>query len=104
MEENRGQVATQSQQTEQFQCTGDCLRCSKEQRAYCACQHTYNSMRVMERLAQRMTVIEDHFREVKEMVEAIRDNEAMVFDPSEAAEIRQTLKEETQAIKPLNTL
>lgn len=98
MEENKGQVATQSQQTGQFQCTGDCLRCSKEQRAYCACQHTYNSMRMTERMEQLVIAIEEHFRDVKKMIEAIQNSEAMVFDPSEASELPE------EVMKPIGTL
>ena len=62
------------EQQKQFQCTGDCLTCSNAQRQYCASQHAYKSMRMLERMEQQIA-------DIRETIEAIQNNEAMVFDP-----------------------
>ena len=59
----------------QFKCTGDCLKCHPSQRAYCAAQFTYNTMRMVEDMR---VVIDD----MKVNIEAIQNNEASVFDPT----------------------
>ena len=73
----------------QFQCSGDCLRCLPVQRAYCASQHAYNTMRLMERIDQRMTEMEGRFLELTKVVEGIHDNEALVFNPLQPATTAQ---------------
>ena len=70
------------EQTQQFQCTGDCLKCFPAQRQYCASQHAYNSMRMIERMEKRMTDIENHFIELEKMIESIQNNEATLFNPN----------------------
>lgn len=71
---------------QQFQCTGDCLACSAAQRQYCASQHAYRSMRTLERLEQRLDDIsrttDDRLKEITQKIEAIQNNEALVFDPN----------------------
>lgn len=70
------------EQAKQFQCPGDCLQCSKGQRLYCACQHTYNSMRMLQQM-------ENILETLNEKMAAIQDNEALVFVPSEKEDISQ---------------
>ena len=70
-----------AENNQQFQCTGDCLKCFPAQRQYCASQHAYNSMRMIERMEQKITDIENHFRDLTKMVESIQDNEATLFNP-----------------------
>ena len=60
---------------QQFKCNGDCLKCHQNQRQYCACQFTYNSMRMIERMQGEIDVI-------KHKIEAIQGNEASLFDPT----------------------
>ena len=58
-----------------FKCTGDCMKCTPIQRAYCSAQISYNTMRMVE--------------DLKEKIEAIQSSEAHVFDPTIAEETAQ---------------
>ena len=69
----------QTQQQHQFQCTGDCLKCSPAQRQYCASQHVYDTLRILEHMEQQIIGIE-------KKISAIQDSEAMLFDPNIAQE------------------
>lgn len=66
----------------QFQCSGDCLKCIAVQRQYCASQHAYNSMRMIQKMQETLDELADDFDELKEKVTAIQDNEALVFNPN----------------------
>ena len=61
----------------QFKCSGDCLKCHPNQRAYCAAQFTYNTMRMVEQMQESINTL-------SEKITAIQDNEAHVFDPTSA--------------------
>lgn len=58
-----------------FKCSGDCLKCHPNQRAYCAAQFTYNSMRMIEE-------VKGSISELKEKIDAMQNREANVFNPS----------------------
>jgi len=58
-----------------FKCSGDCLNCHPSQRAYCAAQFTYNSMRMIEDMKGSIS-------ELKEKIDAMQNREANVFNPS----------------------
>lgn len=66
----------------QFQCSGDCLKCIAVQRQYCASQHAYNSMRMIQKMQETLDELAEDFDELKEKVAAIQDNEALVFNPN----------------------
>ena len=70
------------QTQQQFQCTGDCLKCIPVQRQYCASQHTYQSLRIIQNMQETVTVMACTIEELKEKINAIQANEALVFDPS----------------------
>ena len=70
----------------QFQCTGDCLKCMPVQRQYCACQHAYQSMRMLQEMAASLQQMTGKVEELKEKVSAIQGNEALLFDPSSGRE------------------
>lgn len=70
------------EQNQQFQCTGDCLKCSMAQRQYCSCQHAYNTMRLIQSMQESINTMSGTVDELKAKVSAIQDNEAMVFDPT----------------------
>ena len=55
----------------QFQCTGDCLRCMAVQRQYCASQHSYNNMRMIERMQESINALSASMEELKEMIRAL---------------------------------
>ena len=63
----------------QFKCSGDCLKCHPNQRAYCAAQFTYNTMRMVEEMRETVN-------DLKVKIEAIQNSEAEVFDPTIAQE------------------
>ena len=65
---------------EQFKCSGDCLKCHPNQRQYCACQFTYNTMRKVEDMQGTIA-------EMKVKIEAIQGNEASLFDPTKEASV-----------------
>lgn len=74
---------------QQFQCSGNCLNCIPQQRAYCASQHSYSNMRVLDKVMEIITDMKEQIRvmqgEVKEMtlkIEAIQNSEADIFDPN----------------------
>lgn len=73
----------QNNEQQQFQCTGDCLKCMPVQRQYCACQHAYQSMRMLHSLNASIEAMQGTIEELKEKVAAIQGNEALLFDPSE---------------------
>ena len=74
---------------QQFKCSGDCLNCRKlpnerrEQWQYCAAQFTYSTMRKVEDLFRDFTNMMGTVEELKEKIEAIQNNEAEIFNPSE---------------------
>ena len=70
------------QNQNQFKCSGDCLRCSPAQRAYCASQHSYSNMKVLDMVMQTVTEMKGTMEEMRVKIEAIQNNEASVFDPT----------------------
>lgn len=74
---------------QQFQCTGNCLNCIPNQRAYCASQHAYSNMRVLDKVMETLTEMREQISamqgEVKEMaarIEAIQYSDGDIFDPT----------------------
>lgn len=68
----------------QFQCSGDCLKCHPNQRQYCACQHSYNCMRMVEELSNRVSVLEGKVDALKASDEGIV---SMLAESEEKSEI-----------------
>jgi len=66
----------------QFQCSGDCLKCLAVQRQYCASQHAYNSMRMVQKMQETLDAMFDEIDELKDKIASIQDNEALVFNPN----------------------
>lgn len=83
MEENgRGaapQPQTQQQTQVQFKCTGNCLGCSPAQRAYCASQHAYSNMKVLDAVMQEVLTLHESVKALSEKVEAIKPTEEPVY-------------------------
>ena len=71
--------------TQQFQCVGDCLKCSAAQRQYCASQHAYNSMRLLQAMQSSIAAMSGKIEDLEAKLNAIQDNEAMVFSPTPSA-------------------
>jgi len=53
------------QQQQQFKCTGNCLNCLPAQRAYCASQHAYSNMRVLDEVMKNMQELKSGMEEMK---------------------------------------
>ena len=80
----------------QFKCSGDCLKCHPNQRAYCASQFTYNTMRMVETMQETVNAMQGTVNDLKAKIEAIQDNEAHVFDPTKEGEM---LKSPSETLK-----
>ena len=71
----------------QFKCSGDCLACRmnpnerRTQWQYCAAQFSYNALRTMQTMQETITLMSGEIKELKDKVDAIQNNEAMVFAP-----------------------
>lgn len=74
----------QNNEQQQFQCTGDCLKCMPVQRQYCASQHAYSSMRILQAITESLESMKGSIAELQEKVSAIQGNEALLFVPSSA--------------------
>ena len=78
----------QSEQ-KQFQCVGDCLKCTSAQRGYCASQHTYNNMKILEQMFGMVLTMQGEIKDLSGKIEAIQGNEESIFDPNRQEEIAQ---------------
>lgn len=76
----------QNEQKQQFQCTGDCLNCIPVQRQYCASQHSYNTLRLLQQMQTAFDAMVGEIEQLKEKIESIQNNEALVFDPNNTAQ------------------
>ena len=65
-----------------FKCTGNCMNCLPIQRAYCASQHAYSNMKVLDTMMGVVMEIKGTVEELKVKTEALQNNEAMLFDPN----------------------
>ena len=70
----------------QFKCSGNCLNCLPAQRAYCASQHAYYNMKVLDTMMGVMVAMQGDIKNMAEKIEAMQNNEASIFDPSIAQE------------------
>lgn len=66
-----------------FKCTGNCLNCLPAQRAYCASQHAYSNMKVLDTMMGVVIAMQGDMKDMKEKIEALQNNEASIFDPNE---------------------
>ena len=78
----------------QFKCSGNCLNCTPPQRAYCASQHSYSNMKVLDRMMEvlnkmqeDMTAMQGTVNEMVAKIEAIQNNNDTVFDPNAQTEL-----------------
>ena len=86
MEENQ-------KQQQGFRCSGDCLNCReksqdrREQWQYCAAQHTYKAMRLVEAMHESLLLMQGTIDELNAKIEAIQNSEAHVYDPTQPSNI-----------------
>ena len=79
-----------------FKCTGNCLNCTPAQRAYCACQHAYSNMRVLDTMMDAVVELKKSVEEMKEKTDALLNSEASVFDPTISAQREAAQREVPQ--------
>ena len=65
-----------------FKCTGNCLACLPAQRAYCASQHAYSNMKVLDSMMGTLLNMQGDIKSLSEKIEGMQNNEASVFDPN----------------------
>ena len=73
----------------QSKCTGNCLNCLPAQRAYCASQHAYSNMKVLDAMMNVVLEMKGTIDELKTKVEGMQDGEVVLFDPNEDALVKQ---------------
>jgi hypothetical protein len=87
-------MAQENNNKQQFQCSGNCLNCQPAQRQYCASQHSFSNMKVLDNMMELlkkmqadMLVMQGSITEMAAKVEAIQNNEASVFSPNGEGEL-----------------
>lgn len=87
-------MAQENNSKQQFHCSGNCLQCQPAQRQYCASQHSYsnmivldNMMELLKKMQTDMLAMQGSITEMAAKVEAIQDNEASVFAPNGEGEL-----------------
>ena len=86
-------------ENQNFKCTGNCLQCTPAQRAYCASQHAYSNMKVLDCIMGAINAMQGTLDEMNKKIEAIQNNEAEVFEPSAAEEKAESWTEHIIAQK-----
>ena len=66
-----------------FKCSGNCLNCMPQQRAYCASQHAYSNMKVLDAMMKEVLYVKESISVLEGKIEAIQNSEASVFNPNE---------------------
>jgi len=72
----------EKQNQQQFKCSGNCLQCLPAQRAYCASQHAYSNMKVLDTMMGIVIELKDDLKMLSDKIDAIQNNEASIFDPN----------------------
>lgn len=88
------QESNSNSQQQRPACPGNCLRCIPAQRQYCASQHAYSNMKVLDRVMETLTLMQSQMEamqgsvtELALKIEAIQSGEATVFDPAGEGEL-----------------
>ena len=92
MKQNQNQNPQNNQP--QFKCPGNCLQCLPAQRQYCASQHAYSNMKVLDKIMEtllgmknQVDAMQSTISEMSAKIEAIQNGEASVFDPNGESEL-----------------
>lgn len=73
MEQNQQQNQQNKQSQQQtFRCSGDCIKCPRVQREYCAAQKGYDNQQLLLSMTGKI-------EELAAKIASIQDSEAMVF-------------------------
>lgn len=76
-----------AENNQNYQCSGNCLNCQPAQRAYCACQHAYSNMKVLDKMMESMLEIKGTMRALSEKIDLMQRNDAQVFNPNEERKV-----------------
>lgn len=78
----------------QFKCPGNCLQCLPAQRQYCASQHAYSNMKVLDKIMETLLGMKSQIEtmqgtigEMSAKIEAMQNGDAAVFNPNGDGEI-----------------
>ncbi len=78
----------------QFKCPGNCLQCLPAQRQYCASQHAYSNMKVLDKIMETLLGMKNQIEtmqgtigEMSAKIEAMQNGDAAVFNPNGEGEI-----------------
>lgn len=90
---------------DKFKCNGDCLNCRmnpverRTQWQYCATQFTYNTMRMVETIQFSLEAMNVTVSELQSKIEAMQNNEALVFDPTHEEKSEITIAQEGSGVE-----
>ena len=62
-------------------CSGDCMKCAAGQRVLCSSQMALYNMRMLAQMEQEMVILKNITRRLDEKLEALQNNEALLFEP-----------------------
>ena len=65
-----------------FKCTGDCLKCLPAQRAYCAAQHAYSNMKVLDMVMAELLAMKGSVEAISQKIDDMQHSEDDIFDPT----------------------
>ena len=73
----------------QFKCPGNCLQCLPAQRQYCASQHAYSNMKVLDKIMETLLGMKSQIEtmqgtigEMSAKIDAMQNGDAAVFNPN----------------------
>jgi hypothetical protein len=76
-------MAQENKQGQQPTCPGDCLKCFPAQRQYCASQHAYSNMKVLDRVMETLARMQEQMDALQacttQLAEKLEAGEASVF-------------------------
>lgn len=85
-------------------CSGNCMKCSPFQRAYCSSQLAYSNMRMLEQVEKQMMTMQGEMTFMKEKIEAMQNNETHLIYPTSEAEKESATREAAQTVGSQNSL
>ena len=74
-------------------CSGNCMKCSPFQRAYCSSQLAYSNMRMLELVEQSIETMHGQMTTMAEKIEAMQNNEATLICPTSEQKEESAVRE-----------
>lgn len=69
-------------ENKKFECTGNCLNCLPAQRGYCASQHAYSNMKVLDTMMGMVISMRESIKAIGDKIYMMEAGELSLFDPS----------------------